>query len=233
MRRLSSFDVICFDADDTLWVNETFYRTAERNFLDLMSEFTSREEAAKLFLSLNVANLSTYGFGGNGMTLSMMEAVTKIMPDAVPTFVILKILEGLESILKSPVEVYEGVEESLKQLQLQGCRLVLATKGCNLDQERKVAASGLAQYFEHVEVMTDKKESNYHALFRKLRVDPRKALMVGNSMKSDVLPVIALGGYAVYVPADCTWVHEDAPPPASCDRFSEFKSVKHMVDSLF
>lgn len=232
MFHLSDFDVLIFDADDTLWLNERYYREAESKFVELMSSYTHRDRALEIFKSSNVNNLSLYGFGGAAMVLSMMQVVMDLLPEAVPTSVISSIFDLLHSIIRSPVELIPGVESTLKHFKDRGCRLVIATKGCLVDQERKVKASGLTDFFDHVEVLSDKQPDNYARLFKKLGVQPERVLMVGNSMKSDVLPVIGMGGTGVFIPADVSWDHEHAEAPANCSRLLQLKSISELTDAL-
>jgi putative hydrolase of the HAD superfamily len=203
---------IAFDADDTLWDNEIYFRESEREFCKLINEYspqlTEREIMPTLF-ETEVGNLSIYGFGVKSFVLSAIETAGKLLGNDVPYSIIKKITEiGREQLMK-PVTLLTDVKVMLSQLKAEGkYRLILATKGDLLDQESKIKRSGLAQYFDRTIVMSDKQEEDYIKMMKDLNCKPEKLIMVGNSFKSDILPVVKLGGYGIYIPYHTTWAHE-------------------------
>ncbi|MEQ8476851.1 HAD family hydrolase [Fulvivirga sp.] len=206
-----SIKVVAFDADDTLWVNENYFREAEGEFVKLMSIYGSEEDTMKILFEIEMQNLGIYGFGIKGFMLAMTEAAGRISKGKVTSTEIDKILDLGKAMLNKPVELLDKVEEILKQVQ-KDYRVILATKGDLLDQQRKLEKSGLEKYFHHIEVMSDKKVKDYQKLIKHLDIRPEEFLMVGNSLKSDILPVIEIGGKAIYVPYEITWQHEQAAP---------------------
>ena len=203
----SKIDVIAFDADDTLWVNEPHYQACEENFCDILSEFAPEVEIRKELIKTDIANVDLYGYGAKGFMLSMIETAIRITNSKVPNEVISKIIAMGHELLNQPVELLEGVKETLKALK-PFYRLVLATKGDLLDQQRKLMKSGLEEYFSHIEIMSNKEIDNYVQLLINVNVSPERFVMVGNSVKSDILPVIKIGAWAVHIPYSVTWEHE-------------------------
>ncbi|MDD6209314.1 MAG: HAD family hydrolase [Bacteroidales bacterium] len=207
MEKLKSVKVIAFDADDTLWVNEPYFRVAEQQFCELMAEFMPAEKVNKELYKIEMQNMELYGYGAKAFTLSLVEAALKFSNGKVAQEKIERILSIGRYILDHPVELLDDVKELLDKLK--GCyRLLVVTKGDLLEQERKLVKSGLVSYFDHIEIFSDKKEDNYKRLFDYLDIRPDEFLMVGNSLKSDILPVVSLGGKGVYVPFHTTWLHE-------------------------
>ncbi len=199
--------VIGFDADDTLWVNETYFREAELAFGQLMQKYETINQIDQELFKIEIKNLPIYGYGIKGFVLSMVEAAIKLSNGQVSNKSMKAIIDIGKNMLNKPVELLDGVEEVLKTLS-QTHRLILATKGDLLDQERKLEKSGLLKYFHHIEVMSEKKEPDYTKLLSHLDIQPNEFLMVGNSLKSDILPLVALGAHAVHVPFHTTWQHE-------------------------
>ena len=205
---------IAFDADDTLWDNEIYFRESERKFCKLINEFSPKwteREIMPILFETEVGNLSIYGFGVKSFVLSAIETAGKLLKDDVPYSIVKSIVEiGREQLMK-PVTLLTDVENVLSRLKAKGkYRLVLATKGDLLDQENKIERSGLAKYFDRTIVMSDKREEDYRVMMRNLNCKPEKLIMVGNSFKSDILPVVNLGGYGIYIPYHTTWAHEVA-----------------------
>jgi putative hydrolase of the HAD superfamily len=199
--------VVAFDADDTLWGNEHYFRETENRFFELFQNYLPQHTAARELLKTEIDNLPLYGYGIKAFILSMIETAMRISDKTIPLDVIEKIIhEGKELLLK-PVEIIDGVEDVLNALKGK-YRLVMATKGDLLDQERKLRKSGLERYFHHIEIMSDKKEADYQKLIKHLDIKPSEFLMIGNSLKSDVLPVLNIGGHAIHVPYHITWEHE-------------------------
>ena len=203
----SNIKTIGFDADDTLWVNETYFRDTEEKFAELLEGYETKNKIDQELFKMEMANLDSYGYGIKGFMLSMIESALDLSNNKVPQETIAQILELGKKMISHPVELLDGVEEVLAKLSGK-YRLIVLTKGDLLDQERKLERSGLSQYIHHVEVLSDKKESNYKNLLDHLNIDVKEFLMVGNSLKSDVLPILNIGAQAVHVPFHTTWAHE-------------------------
>lgn len=199
--------IIGFDADDTLWVNEPYYQEVERQFCQIMNPYLEEKETSKELFKTEMQNLEIYGYGAKGFILAMVETAVRATENHIQPKEIDQIIEIGKTLLTMPIQLLNGVEEVLQQLQGK-YRLILATKGDLLDQERKLQKSGLAGYFHHIEIMSDKQEANYLKLLDHLDIEPHEFLMVGNSVKSDILPVTRIGGHAVHVPYEVTWQHE-------------------------
>lgn len=220
--------VIAFDADDTLWVNEPYYRNTEDQFYSLLAEFSSQHTLEKELLQTEIKNLALYGYGIKGFMLSMIETALRVTDNKLGAGMVDKILELGKQMLDQPIELLDGVEDVLKKLK-DKYRLVVATKGDLLDQERKLKKSGISHYFHHVEIMSEKDEANYRKLIRHLDIKPEELMMVGNSLKSDILPVLNVGGHATHVPYHITWAHEQIEDDINNDNF---KSVTHISEVL-
>ncbi len=200
--------VIGFDADDTLWVNETYFRETEEAFAGLLEGYETKNKIDQELFKMEMKNLELYGYGIKGFMLSMIESALELSNNEVSQATLLEILGLGKKMISHPVELLEDVEEVLNKLSPK-YRLIVLTKGDLLDQERKLERSGLARYFQHVEVLSDKKEANYTGLLAHLKVDVKEFLMIGNSLKSDVLPITNIGAKAVHVPFHTTWQHEE------------------------
>ncbi len=225
--------VLFLDADDTLWHNELHFRKSEAEFYELLATHGRPDELEKRLLERERMNMKLYGFGVKGFMLSMMEVLLAVVPAGCEGMH--EYVEGVMDIgrrqLTAEVRLLDGVEDVLKELNGK-YKLVLATKGDLLDQERKLRMSGLAEYFDAVEVMSDKRECDYERLFVRYGVEVGEAIMVGNSLKSDVIPVLKLGGWAVHVPYPLTWaldVHDDE---VVSDRFREIGCLNELIDLL-
>ncbi|MEK6155251.1 HAD family hydrolase [Flavobacteriaceae bacterium 3-367] len=206
----SNIKVIGFDADDTLWVNETYFRKAEEQFANLLDNYETKNQIDQELFKMEMKNLELYGYGIKGFMLSMVESALAISNNQVSQATITDILNLGKKMIAHPVELLDGVEEVLEKLGYS-YRLIVLTKGDLLDQERKLEKSGLSKYFHHVEVLSDKKEENYKHLLDHLEIDVKEFLMIGNSLKSDVLPLINIGAKAVHIPFHTTWQHEEVP----------------------
>ncbi|MDA1148645.1 MAG: HAD family hydrolase [Bacteroidetes bacterium] len=202
-----SISTIAFDADDTLWVNETYFRDTEARFAALLDRFETRNTLDQQLFLKEMQNLPVYGYGIKGFMLSMVECAIEISNGNVSTAEIQSILAMGKEMIEHPVELLPGIETVLQQLQ-DRYRLLVLTKGDLLDQERKLAASGLGAYFHHVEVMSDKTPEKYQRLLEHLEINPNEFLMIGNSLKSDVLPIVEIGAKAIHIPFHTTWAHE-------------------------
>ena len=199
--------VIAFDADDTLWVNETYFRDAENEFAELLSKYETKNKIDQELFKKEIENLKHYGYGVKGFVLSMVETALELSNYKIKPIVIEKILNIGKEMLEKPIELLDGIEPVLKELQGK-YKLIVATKGDLLDQERKLEKSNLLQYFHHIEVMSDKKPKDYKKLIKHLDIKPSELLMIGNSLKSDVLPLLKVGAAAIHVPFHTTWAHE-------------------------
>lgn len=220
--------VIGFDADDTLWVNEPYYREAEARFVQLMSGYEVTRDAGEALFATEMANLELYGYGIKAFMLSLVECAIEITGGAVGADTVRQILNIGKSMLSRPIELLDDVPMVLQHLAPH-YRLIVATKGDLLDQEGKMKRSGIASYFHHIEVMSDKKEQQYIQLLHHLDIRPCEFLMIGNSMKSDMLPPLALGAWAIHVPYHTTWAHEEveADPEEQC-----FFRVSRLADVM-
>ena len=199
--------VIAFDADDTLFVNEPYFQETEQKFCALMSDYLSEQGLSQELFKTEVDNLHLYGYGIKGYTLSMIEAALKISNNTLSVEAIERIIVFGKELLQRPIELLDGVEETLKSLH-GNYKLVVATKGDLKDQRRKLHDSGLGAYFHHIEVMSDKQEKDYSDLLNRLEIKPKEFFMIGNSLKSDVLPVLNIGGHAIHIPYHTTWEYE-------------------------
>ena len=206
----SKIKVIAFDADDTLWVNETYFRDAEKEFAQILSGYETENKIDQELFKTEIKNLAIYGYGIKGFILSMVECALELSNYQLAQKSVEKILNIGKEMLEKPIELLDGIEEVLQSLQGK-YKLVVATKGDLLDQERKLEKSNLLKYFHHIEVMSDKKEKDYQKLIRHLDIHPSEFLMIGNSLKSDVLPLVAIGSSAIHVPFHTTWAHENVP----------------------
>jgi len=223
--------VIAFDADDTLWVNEPYFRETEERFADLLEDFVPRHSIMAELYKTEMANLPLYGYGIKGFMLSMTETAMRITMGKIDPIIVEKILDLGKEMLNKPVELLDGVEEVLKALHGK-YRLVVATKGDLLDQQRKLTKSGLDHYFHHIEIMSDKQEKDYQKLIRHLDCKAEEFLMLGNSLKSDVLPVLNIGGHAVHIPYHTTWVHESIDHTIEHPNFYEMESLAEVLPKL-
>jgi putative hydrolase of the HAD superfamily len=208
----SAITTIGFDADDTLWQNETLFRMTERRFAELLSDHGEHQVISARLLEAERRNLAFYGYGVKGFTLSMIETAVQITGGQVSANVISEILSFGRQMLQNPVETLPQARETLAALA-GDYRILLITKGDLFDQERKLAQSGLGDFFDAVEIVSEKTSTTYERIFARHGDGVSRAMMIGNSLKSDVIPAIAAGGWGVHVPHEMTWVleHEDAP----------------------
>ena len=220
--------VIAFDADDTLWINETYFREAEEKFASLLEDFLPQHEIMKELYRTEIANLSLYGYGIKGFMLSMIETALRISGEKMPIALVEKIIQIGQEMLGKPVDLLPGVREVLQSLQGK-YRIVLATKGDLVDQERKLQKSGLEGFFHHIEIMSEKRTSDYEKLIKHLDIQASEFLMIGNSLKSDILPVLELGGYGIHVPFHTTWVHEQVDHEVKHERFF---TAEHLEEAI-
>ena len=221
--------VIAFDADDTLWVNETYFREAEKKFAKILSKYETQNKIEQELFKIEIKNLAIYGYGIKGFMLSMIECALEISNYSISQYDIDAILMIGKEMLNKPIELLDGVEEVLENLQ-DRYKLIVATKGDLLDQERKLEKSGLLKYFHHIEVMSEKKEMDYKKLVKHLDINTNELLMIGNSLKSDVLPLLRIGASAIHIPFHITWSHEEVSVKETQD--SNFHTVYHIKEVL-
>lgn len=223
--------VIAFDADDTLFVNEPYFQETEEKFCALMSDYLSHQGLSQELFKTEIANLELYGYGIKGYILSMIEAAMRISNKTISIEVVEKITEYGKELLQKPIELLDGVEETLQALNGK-YKLVVATKGDLLDQRRKLHNSGLGHYFHHIEVMSDKKEKDYEDLLKRLEIKSEEFFMIGNSLKSDVLPVLNIGGHAVHIPFHTTWEYEKINHKVEHPNFKALEKITEVLPLL-
>jgi len=221
---MGDLTTIGFDADDTLWQNEQFFRMTEERFVALLGAHGEAAEISGRLLEAEKRNLGFYGFGIKGFVLSMVETAIEITKGQVPAAVIGEILAAGREMAAHPVETLPHVRETLEALS-GDYRLVLITKGDLFDQERKLAQSGLGDFFHAVEIVSDKKAATYERIFARHGDGAGQAMMVGNSLKSDILPALEAGSWAVHVPHELTWVLEHAEEPVGHGRY---RAIPHL-----
>lgn len=222
---------VAFDADDTMWINEPYFQQIEEKFCKLLEDFATHHSISQELLKTEIQNLSIYGYGVKGYTLSMIETALTISNKKLDIEVIEKAIEYGKDMLSKPVELIDDIEQVLQQLNLK-YKLVVATKGDLLDQEQKLKRSGLENYFHHIEVMSEKKEDDYKKLIKHLDIQPQEFLMIGNSLKSDVLPVLSLGGHAIHIPFHTTWEHEKIDHHVEHDNFMSLNKISELMEYL-
>lgn len=222
---------IGFDADDTLWQNEAFFRLTQDRFTDLLADYAEPAHLHDRLLAAERRNLGSYGFGVKGFTLSMIETAIEVTEGRVPAAVIAEIMAAGRDMLAHPIELLPHATDAVTALA-QDHRVLLITKGDLLDQERKLAQSGLGDLFHAVEIVSDKTPAAYAAIFARHGDGAARSLMVGNSLKSDVIPVIACGGWGVHVPHGLTWALEHADPPTGHPRFLALNNLGELADRV-
>ena len=215
---------IGFDADDTLWQNEQFFQITQERFAQLLADYAESDHLAERLLAAERRNLGHYGFGIKGFVLSMIETAIEVTEDRVPARVIRALIEAGQEMLRHPIELLPQAQASIENLAAD-YRILLITKGDLLDQERKLAQSGLGDLFDGVEIVSDKTPQVYGEIFARQGDGSAQAMMVGNSMKSDVVPVLDAGGWGVFVPHDLTWALEHHEPPEGHERYREIADL--------
>jgi putative hydrolase of the HAD superfamily len=223
-----AIDLICLDADDTLWHNETFFRLTYQRFAALLAPYSEAGIVAERLAATERRNLSIYGYGAKGFTLSMIETALDVIGDDVPRPVLSEILIAGREMMRHPVEVLDGVTEALDALAQRG-RLVLVTKGDLFHQESKLASSGLGERFSGIEIVSEKTPDIYRRVFARYGAAPEQVLMAGNAMRSDVLPALAAGAYAALVPYEIAWDHESDAAPVDQPRYRELFSLGELA----
>jgi len=230
--RASSFDVIAFDADDTLWHTERLYVDAQQKFRQLLAGYHDPGWIEARLYQTEMHNLEHFGYGIKAFALSMIETAVELTEGRISGRDIRAIIDLAKNMLNADVELMDHVSETIPHLAARHT-LMLVTKGDLLDQQRKLSGSGLADYFAHVEIVSDKNQETYTALLNRHSLLPERFLMVGNSLRSDILPVLALGAWAVFIPHPLTWAHESAEPPKpGHPRFYQLEHLDQLPDLL-
>ncbi|WP_300017904.1 HAD family hydrolase [uncultured Roseobacter sp.] len=222
---------IGFDADDTLWHNERFFQMTQVHFAELLAEFTDKPTLMQRLLAAEKRNLGHYGFGVKGFTLSMIETAIEVTSGRVSAAVIAQIMDAGREMLRHPVDLLPHARAAVEMAR-QTHRIVLITKGDLLDQERKLAQSGLGDLFHAIEIVSDKTRDTYRGIFARHGTGADHALMVGNSMRSDVLPMIEAGGWGVFVHHGHEWDFERAEAPSEDARYHALQDLGELSDLI-
>lgn len=220
-------ELICLDADDTLWHNMRHFEEAHAAFVAMLQPFAAAAVAMETLDACEARNLKLYGYGAKGFTLSMIETALELGGERLPSGVIADLLAAGRRLLAHPVELLHGIEATLDALAERG-RLILVTKGDLLHQEAKLAASGLGDRFSAIEIVSDKTVDTFAKLFDRYGAAAERAVMAGDSMRSDVLPALAAGAWAAFVPQPLAWNHEAAPPPSNHPRFRQLAGLREL-----
>lgn len=224
--------MIGFDADDTLWVNEDYYRGTEKEYAALLKDYGDEEFIMDELFQTEMKNLELYGYGVKPFIISMVENAIRISGGSLPVKIIQQVLQMGREMLMQPIELLPGVKEVIEALHGR-YKLIVATKGDLLDQERKLKNSSLSNYFHHIEIMSDKTIHHYSELLRHLEIEPQQFVMIGNSLRSDILPPYELGCSVIHVPYSLTWQHEmnvkDIPEG---ERFFKVKTLPDVLEIL-
>lgn len=222
---------VAFDADDTLWINEDLFRNAEKNFCLLMSPYVKEETAQKALFETEVKNLPLYGYGIKAFVLSMIETAIKLSHNKINSFTLSQLVLMGKTMLQQPVKLMDGTLKTFKALNGK-YKLIVATKGDLLDQERKLSQSGLTKYLHHIEIMSEKNIRGYKLLMQRIGVKPEEFLMVGNSLKSDIMPVVKLGAKAVWIPYALTWQYESVSKTQIPKGFIKMDKIEDLLKIL-
>ncbi|SEQ03081.1 HAD family hydrolase [Thalassovita taeanensis] len=221
---MAKLTTIGFDADDTLWHNERFFRITQERFAQLLAQYADPDHLMERLLEAEKRNISHYGFGIKGFVLSMIETALDVTGDKVPGPVIRSLVEAGQDMLRHPIELLPHARDAIAAVAEQ-YRVVLITKGDLLDQERKLAQSGLGELFDGVEIVSEKTTAVYAGIFDRHGDGASYGMMVGNSMKSDVVPMVQAGGWGVYVPHGLEWEIEKADAPEDAPRFRQLTDL--------
>jgi putative hydrolase of the HAD superfamily len=223
--------IIAFDADDTLWHNEPYFDEAQARFCALFQDLASNQQILGMILNYQVKNLPLYGFGIKAFTLSMIETALELTQNNITGTGIEKIITIGKDLLEKPVELLPNVEEVLQELHGK-YKLVVATKGDLKDQHRKLHDSKLGSYFHHIEVLSDKTELDYTKMLTRLECQPEDFVMIGNSLKSDVLPILNIGGIGIHIPYLTTWEYEKIDFEIQHENFTALTDIKEILTIL-
>ncbi len=224
-------DLLCIDADDTLWHNMRHFHATQDALVRMLEPFADAGIARSAIEACEIRNLKLYGYGAKAFTLSMIETALELGGDDVPASVIREILEAGKALHAHPVELFDGIEETLRALAGRA-KLVMVTKGDLFHQEAKLAASGLGDHFSGIEIVSDKRPATFARIFGRYGAAADRSLMAGDSMRSDILPALEAGAWAAYIPQPLAWSHEQRPAPADHPRFVELPSLAALVNWL-
>lgn len=224
-------DVVALDGDDTLWHSENQFVMTQDRFKALLADSADPDELDARLMAHERENLQLFGYGVKGFTLSMIETAIEVTDGAVDTATILAIIEGAKQMLQHPVDLLDGVEETVRTLVVDH-KVMVITKGDLFHQESKLARSGLADLFWQIEIVAEKDESTYRRILDRYDIDPAGFVMVGNSVKSDILPVLAVGGQAVHIEYELLWEMEHAEADKNADGFWEVDSIRDLPELL-
>ena len=224
------FRYIFFDADDTLWENEQYFRAAEAKFIELLADYTTPEGVQDMLWRKQEDNIPLFGYGSKTYMIGMTDAAIELCGGTLPEHIYYGVKKIITELAFHELEIIEGVKETLEALQGR-YELIVATKGDLPEQMGKFRSSGLSQYFHHCEVMENKDEKNWLEVAAKHNLRPEELLMIGNSVKSDIAPVVSLGGWAIHTPHEVVWVHEMMDMPQN-DRIIEVKNIREILDYL-
>ncbi len=225
---VKNLTTIAFDADDTLWQNERFFRLTQDRFADLLKDHTDPDHLLDRLLEAERRNIGHYGFGIKGFVLSMIETAIEVTEQRVPASVIAELIAAGQDMLGHPIELLPHAREAVAAVS-NSHHVLLITKGDLLDQERKLAQSGLGELFDDVQIVSAKTRPVYEGIFSPTG-GAERAMMVGNSMKSDVVPMVEAGGWGVFIPHGLTWALEEAAAPVGSDRFHELADLGTLPD---
>lgn len=226
-----TIDLIAFDADDTLWHNEAHFRQARARFVQILSAYVPAEWAGTQLDRIEIENIPHYGYGFKSFGLSMIEAALELASGSVQAKDLQAIITLLHEMMSMKVELLDEIAETLTRLST-AYPLMMITKGDLFEQSDKITRSGLTGYFRYIEIVPDKTPENYRALFQKYQIDPRHVVMVGNSLRSDIQPVLALGGQAIYIPYETTWAHEHLDPAEILPGVIEIERFGQLLESI-
>jgi len=224
-------DTVAFDADDTLWHNEHLFQDTQKKLEAIVQRYRPGEDIHDGLFAVEMQNLALFGYGIKGFTLSMVEAAIQLTEGKISAPEIHEIVQLGKTMIEAPVDLLDGVEEALAQVTAR-FRVILITKGDIVDQNSKIERSGLAGHFEQVEIVPRKDAEVYRGIFRRHGIDPRRSMMVGNSMPSDVLPMLELGGHGVHVPYTLLWAHESHDEDPESDRFHRLERLSQLPGLL-
>ena len=230
MELKGKFRCIFFDADDTLWENERYFRSAEDKFIKLLADYTTPEGVQDMLWRKQEDNIPLFGYGSKTYMIGMTDAALELCGGSLTGEIYYGIKKIITELAFHELQIIEGVKETLERLQGK-YELIVATKGDLPEQMAKFRKSGLAHYFHHCEVMENKDDKNWLEVAAKHNLHPEEILMIGNSVKSDIAPVVNIGGWAIHIPHDVVWVHEMMDMPQS-DRIIEVKNITEILDYL-
>ena len=226
----NKFDIIGFDADDTLWINQPNYDEIENEYCSLLSNYLPAEEVSEELYKTEMQNLSFYGYGAKSFTLSMIETAIRITNKEVTQTTINEIINLGKKLINKSVTLLNGVKNVLEFFSKTGIKIILVTKGDLIDQERKLHNSNLEKYFHHIEIMSDKKESDYFKMLSHLDVESKRFLMIGNSLKSDIIPVLNIGGFGIHIPYHINWQHDNVDKIEKHSNLIELKNITQIIN---